>query len=550
MEKNRFALQRQIAQALPALQQWWMRYGLPMDLLDQLERSNGQFVMRIPLIGSFSAGKSTLLNQLLEDKLLAVDIDPASSLPVEFFQGEQERIQGHTAQGQTCRLTREQLKEQQFEGLLPDGWVTVELPAPVLQPLQHLSLVDLPGLDSKNTQHEQAINSYLHRSLAYCLVVSAEAGTLAESTRRFLSELKLYKAPVLVVISKADKKPAGEIQAVMAQVRQQVEALLGGQSPIVDVVAVSRRDVAPLRAALYQLEELSEQRFRDTVGQNALALLQQLAHALQQLLNADDLNSEQLQVQLEQHQQEVRAYRDTLARETEQLQSRVSGVSAQVVRRVEDALRGHLDSLAHTLSHGDSIDSTLTQIIRAATIEGLQQEFEPLVRQYQRRLTEALPSDLQFSANFTFRPEAQTDYTSIGTVLLGGLGFLLKRFPIVAIVLPIVQTLLGAFMSNRQREAEQAQRLEQARQYVLHSLIPQVLPQIQHEIDRTLTAHMQAVHDQIQQQAEQQEQIYQTTMQQLQQQLQHSQAEIQQAKAQYQQDLDAVQQLQQQWQSL
>lgn len=40
------------------------------------------FVMRVPLVGLFSAGKSTLINKLINDNLLSVQITPETAMEI------------------------------------------------------------------------------------------------------------------------------------------------------------------------------------------------------------------------------------------------------------------------------------------------------------------------------------------------------------------------------------------------------------------------------------------------------------------------------------
>lgn len=545
-----FHLQQAIHHAAPQLREWWKTYQLPDLILEDALEKNINFSMRIPLIGSFSAGKSTLMNKLLNDRILAVNIDPASSLPVEFLYATQEQILGHLPNGQTRVLSREELSEQDFGNLLPDGWVSVELNTDVLAPLNHLCLVDLPGLDSKNTQHEQAINSYLHRSLAYCLVISAEAGTLPESTRRFLAELKLYRAPVLVVVTKADKKTADDLQAIVAQVRAQVEALVGVQA-IVDVVAVSRKDVGALVPLLQRLEDLSEQRLRDTVGVEVMNCLGQLEHSLKQLLNTDDLNVEQIKLKIQKNQDDMQQYQQSIQRETEQLKQKIAGVALTITQRAESDLKGSIETLAHQIVAGSDISNMVSQTIRQAIIGGLQSEFVPLVQKYQERLQEAAPDDIFVPNHFEFREPTETIDTSalLGTVT-AAVAFLLKRFPIAAVLIPIAQTILSHFLSQ-QREAElREQKYEQARQHVLRVIDSQLIPKTTDMIHRCLQEQVESVQQAIKQQADQQQQIYLANAQRLQDELLQGELIVEQRQAQYRHDLDAVLQYQQQWKAL
>jgi GTP-binding protein EngB required for normal cell division len=544
-----FMLQKAILAAETTCLDWWKQYGLPTEALQAVLQQNQSFVMRVPLIGAFSAGKSTLINSLLKDKLLAVDIDPASSLPIELYYAEQEHIIGHPAHGQPIQLSRDALKNQDFDALLPDGWVELRLHASILQPLTHLCLVDMPGLDSKNTQHEQAINHYIGRSLAYCLVISADAGTLQASTRNFLQELALHQAPVLVVVTKADKKNPEDLQAVIAQVTQHVRELLGDQAWL-EVVSASRKDTTAFAAALLHLEAMTEQRFRDTVGQQALHALAQLNHKLTQLIQSDDLNQEQLQEQREQHTEDMRAYQQTFLHETQQLEGRLNIVVQQVISRIDNALRSQLDTLARAVANGSDVSASISQTVRLSLIEGIQQDFSPLVQQYQTRIEAALPDEIHVPNHFCYEPDPQLEITPLLNGAMSIMSLALKRFPVVAVLAPLITTLIEHLMSQRASDAAREQRREQACDHVLNTMIPQVMQQVRTRVTDCIRGQVEHVKTQLQQQAAEQHQIHQATLQQLDAQLQQGHAAFAEAQAGYQLDQQQVGQLITQWQSL
>lgn len=67
------------------------------------------FVMRVPLVGLFSAGKSTLINKLINDNLLSVQITPETAMAVEFYYTDKdEKFIGHYANKEIV-LTRDDM---------------------------------------------------------------------------------------------------------------------------------------------------------------------------------------------------------------------------------------------------------------------------------------------------------------------------------------------------------------------------------------------------------------------------------------------------------
>lgn len=547
-----FALQQAIQQAQPQLSDWWQRYDLPSSEIETLLAENQSFIMRVPLIGAFSAGKSSLINTMLKDKLLVVDIDPASSIPIELYYSTQERILGHRSNGQQVTIGREQLRSQTSDGqqesamqqlgLVPDGWIEAHLTNTVLQPLSHMCLVDMPGLDSKHEQHDKAIRNYLGRSLAYCLVVSAEAGTLPESTRRFLQELKLHQVPVLLVISKTDKKLPADLPAIVQQIEQQVIDLLGSAERL-QVVTASRKDTSDFVAALAGLEQRSEQRLRETVGRHAMGLLAGLNQKLELLLQADDLDAEKIRLQRDEQRQQMQDFERKFQQETQQLHNRLSGVQQKILTRVEHQLRAQLESLTSAMVSGSDISSSISHSVRLAVVEGMTQDFAPLVQQYQDRVQQELPNQIQIGAAFQFEKSESSDWTSTVSNGLLMVAPLALKFPPLAVVITIVATLLKIFGGKRDAEAEREQQCEQARHHILDTVIPQVMQQVTHGVQQSIDEQVAQVQASLAAKATAQEQALQHTLQQLEAELQQTESKRAAIKTQQQADQAAVQQL-------
>lgn len=226
-----FKQQTTLQQAIPVIQSLLTRYpswqAQSADWLDTAQTQATQFMVPVPLVGSFSAGKSTLINAVIESRLLSTNIDPETAVPAEIWHSDTESITGHLPNGQCVPMTREQVQNNDVEHLKGGGWIEAALPIERLKSLPHLKLVDMPGWDSGLQAHSTAIDGYANRSLAYGVVVSADEGNLLESVRRPLMELKVRQVPVFVVISKADKKPAQDVQAVQDKVTEEIEKILG-----------------------------------------------------------------------------------------------------------------------------------------------------------------------------------------------------------------------------------------------------------------------------------------------------------------------------------
>lgn len=539
-----FQQQQTLIQDLPKIQNLYEKYQLDSNKFQELTKNSQNFKVRIPLIGAFSAGKSSLINALLAQKLLAVEIDPASNLATEISFAETDQILGFKDNQFVKELSFEQLKSQDFDDLGANGHVEVKLNNPLLQSLPHLCLADLPGLDSKSEAHSRAIHHYLGRSLAYCIMVSSEEGTLKESIKNFLAELALHQAPVLVIISKSDKRSAEDIEAIKQQVKQQVQAILPPDNYL-NVVAASRKQFDTVIAALQELEQRSEQRFKETVVKQSIDTIATLQQHIEVLNNQDNLDLESLKLKQTEMQEEMQHFQQKLKQEHQQINSRFNDVLSQITQHIRSRLTGETDSFANSVLHqGSDIQQQITYSVRIGMTEGMERYFKPLVEKYLHRIESELPEQLKINQNFNFEA---SDNDGLNTTILTGaatlLPIVLRSFPYAAVIIPIITTILGKFISDSQKEQQRAEQREQARSYVQATLIPQVMAQVELNLRQILTAQLQQVEQNVQQQIDEKYQQAQFALAQLAEQLQQGEAEQEQQRAVYQRDLATLNQV-------
>lgn len=542
-----FQIQQDIQTNIPEIEILSQKYGLSVEQLYKLKPHVDNFKVRVPLIGAFSAGKSSLVNALVEKKLLCVEIDPASNLATEISFAEEESIKGYKANQFVKNLTAQELKQQEFSDLMPDGHIEVQLNQPFLASLPHLCLADLPGLDSKSDAHMQAIHHYLGRSLAYVITVSSEEGTLKDSIKKFLQELALHKAPVVVVITKSDKKTPDEIEAIKQQISEQVHSLLP-ENNYLDVVSVSakKKNVGEAIEAFQKLEHLSEKRFKDTVVPQVTRVIDDIAAHVTILLNQEDLTADELKGRKQQLLDETENFKQKLAIEHQKMKEQLPSVLNNVIDHIRNRLLGETDQYAAALISQSSIESDLSYSVRMALTEGMERYFKPLVDKYIHRIETDLPS-LMVNQNFQFDQEntdsAVFDFGLTGIISI--LSFVLKRFPLAAMILPVVTSIFKAFMSDYNRDQQRAEQKEAARDHVRGKIIPQVLEQVQINLGSIFQEQLYTVNQHVEDQINEKVSQSQHSISMLEEQLKKNAQERAELHETYEADLKVIHDMQQ-----
>jgi GTP-binding protein EngB required for normal cell division len=543
-----FKQQECILSSLPDVRALFLKYQRPVIRLDSIEKTASHFSVRVPLVGAFSSGKSSLLNSLIGERLFATSIDPQTAVPAELNYAENARFTGCHADGQCEVLSHADIADNHLNQLVEGGWIEVELPAKELACLPHLKLVDMPGWDSGNDRHAAAIDNYAARSLAYCVVVSAEEGTLHESIRAALTELKLSAMPVIAIISKCDKLTAESIDAIAGQVRQEVEKVMGKPPLCIARVSARQNNLGEFIAALATLEQQSEGLFGKTVGHEYRIELDQLQKYLSTLLNSEDLDSAQITVKRQAITQEMRDFQTRLDEETLSLDNKLPKVIASIVEQIESELNRQLDSLTDLALRNGALRPPIEHLIRTVVTRWIKEEFQDELQYYFDKVGEALPKDIQLNLPLPDLPDIQVDssddsgFDTIKTVVTGALAAMLLEAPMVAaIVIPLAHMLIDMFRSDSGKELAEAKRRETACQHLQHTVFPQVVQATESALRPKLQARVQQVKASIAKTVQAQVDAAQAALSELDAQLAHGKAAFEQQCRQYQADLLGLQ---------
>ncbi len=191
--------------------------GLAPERLDELRDAlfHADHPFLLVFVGPFSAGKSSLINALLQQNAAGaaqegqgpLDIGPIPTtdrIAILHWGPESERLR---------------------EGEVLDA---VYYPAPLLQ---RVSLVDTPGLGSVFQAQEEATRRFLHRSDTVFWVMMARQALLAENLDA-LRVLREFGKKTIILLNQADLLDETQRQTVREYVLEQSQERLGWRPPV------------------------------------------------------------------------------------------------------------------------------------------------------------------------------------------------------------------------------------------------------------------------------------------------------------------------------
>ena len=205
-------------------------------------RSVAQDLMLPPLVvvmGAFNAGKSTLLNALLGQRLLRMHVLPSTATVTMLRKGNAGEVYGH-ANGLPIRtwplseLVVLSAEDNAEAAAIRQSLSYIEVPLDV-DLLDKVTLVDTPGLNSPNEAHTRATEDFVHRSGAVLWIVSC-LSPLTEQERSWIERLPAG-VKVMVVVNQIDQLDPDEdsLSSVIDRIRNNL------QRPDLIVTAVSAK---------------------------------------------------------------------------------------------------------------------------------------------------------------------------------------------------------------------------------------------------------------------------------------------------------------------
>lgn len=180
-----------------------------------IQRLNGREIT-VSVIGQFKRGKSTLVNGILEEKLLPVGIVPVTSAVTRIRYGEKSAAV-HFENGGLMPVTFEELSDYISEQKNPGNKlgvasVTLHTPSDFLR--DSLTFVDTPGVGSVHRHNSDAAYAFIRESDAVIFMLSVDS-PINEIEIDFLSRAKDYAAKFYFAVNKIDTVEAGELEVYL-----------------------------------------------------------------------------------------------------------------------------------------------------------------------------------------------------------------------------------------------------------------------------------------------------------------------------------------------
>lgn len=342
---------------------------LPVDELRQLKEDVRHTELLVPVVGAYSAGKSSLINAFIGEDVLGVGLAPETELATELRYSSDPHLLALRPDGSSERLSVSALgtlksRASEFTH------VQLYLDNPQLEAFPSLVLVDMPGFDSSLANHNKAIAYYLPRGVHFIVVTSVEDGNITQSMLRQLDDLQTYGRDFTFLLNKVNLRSDEDVQAVAEQVDDQIRSNFVNSS---SVITVGLDGDLRLKEVLTHLqpEQILQLVFEDRLKDLTHSLLSQINLALNSL-KKDHVDNQHALSELAKGIRQIERKRDDLLEDLrdQQLARTVDSCLKAVGRELENAeselvsagLAGNQEAFARIVS--EVVRSSMTRTVK------------------------------------------------------------------------------------------------------------------------------------------------------------------------------------------
>lgn len=484
------------------------KYNL-IDIIDKLncfEILNTDYCAHILVVGSFSAGKSALLNKYIGKSVLEESQAPETAFATELKFSENERLVAEYIDGT-------KIENLDFNVLKSDADKISNLICYVNSENIKLHpdyiMVDTPGFDSGVERHNKALIKYIPQGTAYILVIDSDKGTLSESTLNFLKEVNCYSNDIGIIINKCDKKIPTEVEKVKNHIKNMLLAHTGFDYPI---ITTSIHDLDILEKLNELVESFDVNYLYDKNVTSELVYIKELIEdSLVIIQDNESCDLSELDNEINLREKAKTELINSIDSKKAKIKSEIRGnMKNKIISLVRNGLTNQADYLATgALISAESLQQRVIEIVRPILITEVEEYSEVAIDAFVNKLEVSLlksfdeeldleqiiksvyekikgiidsgkfnisnQSIFELDSNKKFNSMSAKLYKTISTAIAISTNVLAPIIELLIVFLPDLVNLFKSIVSDS--------REEKAKKIILNEIIPQIIAKLHNELD-------------------------------------------------------------------
>ena len=311
-----------------------------------LQNSKAQLVL--PLIGEFSAGKTTLINAISDSKALESASEPTTAtIYALHFGATNTRAIIHYQDGTITET--DQISELHNKELIDTTLVEVfdsssKVPSSIL-------LVDTPGLSSHDIKHRQNLVDFLPQADGIFLVIDVNQ-PITKSLTDFAKTIELSKRPLYIVLTQCDTKSSQDIELQKKYILDNTELHISG------IACVSAK-TDKLEEFYKLLDKIQEDKTHILVRVNEYRckeIAREMIKRIETLLHADESDTA-IEDAIREQQLNLNKLRRDLDNIIKDIESEIENEGRNISRQFEDTIFNRLETIVTGSSENFDADA-------------------------------------------------------------------------------------------------------------------------------------------------------------------------------------------------
>ncbi|GAA7735269.1 dynamin-like GTPase family protein [Helicobacter pylori] len=435
----------------------------------------------IPIVGNFSAGKSTLLNRFLEKSVLPTAITPETSLATELHYSANERIEAFSNNDEKAESF--ELNEQSFEVIKENApkysYLKVYLNNEALKNSAPLVFVDMPGFDSPISSHTHAILEYLERGVHFVILTSAEEGALTKRMVRELKNLLEFDKGLSFILSKTNLRTPSQVEEISHYIQDQIQDHLDLTTHLI----YSNEDNNALLEVADKID--AEKLFSALYLKRLKFLNSQLQNSLKSVIESFDYSKEKALEEIKTLDLSIKGIEKTYEKLRANLEEEYSSMAVgSVVKKVIEDVREQKPYLASLTNKPNELNSEIESVMQQSLIKNAKLEIEKTNLSFSKDFHAEFESLNKLSSDLSVNLErgvelginalsvilSKNPVTRPFALILQGLKPLLKD------LLTLLPNIINSFFRNEEKERTKLENLIEVK----------VIPEVQHSLKKVL----------------------------------------------------------------
>ncbi|MEZ7892122.1 MAG: patatin-like phospholipase family protein [Candidatus Wallbacteria bacterium] len=336
---------------------------LKKEEMDEVTGLIKNFIVKVPVIGPFNSGKTTLLNKYLETDLLKTDSKPETAIATElrFAYDGCEKIILHYLDG-----SKEERSMAELDNILALHeklfYIEIYLNSYKLNRYKNIVPVDMPGLDSNVDNHNKAVYNYIEEGVTFVVCVDSSQ-VLKESVLRFMREISIYNLDFYLLMTQIEIKTPENIKSLLEHITCEASNF-AGKNVKSGKVSAFENNIEDFDAMMRDIDKNSKKLFQKNILPVILPIAQRVKTALKILLNKEDVTVEKLKNKRSKLDLRLRELDKIFNKEKKDLYGEIEEIADEVKSDVSAVLSKNQSSLKILLKNGLSIESQITGMVQ------------------------------------------------------------------------------------------------------------------------------------------------------------------------------------------